>query len=218
MAGRPPSSIIDIYFADIQTLYCNDGLGFRAIKCKLQERYGVHISHQTIMRRIEDWALEKGQQPPVYHVFRDPQVVAFVKQEWRDNCSHQEILCNISIAMPHIEISDRQLRMLRDENGIRYRRYGDIPLEEEEMAKEAIQEVLKGHGGAYGRHLVQVALRQEGVLVSQYNLRGWQRELDPQGMLYPARAVLAIYFPCPLLIIHMFACISSTQPDYSFIC
>ena len=90
MAGRPPSSIIDIYFTDIRTLYCNDGLGFRAIKGKLQERYGVHISHQTIMRRIEDWALEKGQQPPVYHVFRDPQVVAFVKQEWRDNCSHQQ--------------------------------------------------------------------------------------------------------------------------------
>jgi hypothetical protein len=191
MAGRP-SGITNTYFEDIRSMYCDKGLATRAISAKLQDRYGITIGYVTINRRIQEWGLKKGQQPVVYHVFRDPQVVAFVKQEWRENCSHQEILRNISIAMPHIEISDRQLRMLREENGIRYRRHGDIPLEEEEMAKEAIQEVLKGHGGAYGRHLVQVALRRDGVLVSQYNLRSWQRELDPQGMLYPARAIARV--------------------------
>jgi hypothetical protein len=67
-------------------------------------------------------------------------------------------------------------------NNIRYRRYGDISIEEEESAKAAIEEVLIEHGGAYGRTLAQAALRQEGILVSQYNLRGWQRELDPAGV------------------------------------
>ena len=84
--------------------------------------------------------------------------------------------------MPNIEITDRQLRRLRQLNNIRYRRRGDIPIKEEEAAKAAIQEVLTEHGGAYGRDLVQVALRQDGILVSQYNLRSWQRQLDLAGM------------------------------------
>jgi hypothetical protein len=41
MAGRPPSSMIDLYFTDIQTMYCNDGLGFRAIKTNYEENRGL---------------------------------------------------------------------------------------------------------------------------------------------------------------------------------
>jgi len=183
MAGRPFHTT-DTYLEDIRTMYSNEGFSTRAISAKIQEKYGVCISYSTINRRVQEWGLIR-QQPNASDIIRDPQVVAFVQQEWRENCSHHEILRNISIAMPYIQITDRQLRTLREENRIKYRRRGDILLEEEEVAKEAIQEVLKEHGGAYGRDLVQVALRRDGILVSQYNLRSWQRELDPQGMLYP---------------------------------
>jgi hypothetical protein len=190
MTGRPLRTI-DTYFEDIQTMYCDKGLSSRTISANLRDIYGVSISYGTIIRRIEEWGLEKGTTNNQYDVVRDPAVVAFVKQEWRDNASHQEILHSISIAMPHVQITDRQLRTLREENKIIYRRRGDIQPDEEEAAKAAIDEVLTEHGGAYGRGLVQVALRRDGILVSQYNLRSWQRELDPGGMcsiLCPARA------------------------------
>jgi hypothetical protein len=178
MAGRPLAEIDD-YFHDISTMYSDQGLSLRTISDRLRQIYSINISHQTLARRIQGWGFEKRQNR---NIVRDPQLVAFVQQEWRENCSHQEIFRNISIALPHIQITHRQLKTLRQLNNIRYRRNGDISVEEEEAAKAAIQEVLTEHGGAYGRTLAQVALRQEGILVSQYNLRGWQRELDPAGM------------------------------------
>lgn len=193
MAGRPPSNILDAYFADIQTLYSEEALSPRAIQARLQERYGLSISYQTIARKIQQWGLEKGQ--ILSDVTRNPEVITFVKQEWLDNCSHQEILTNISRAMPHIEITDRQLRTLREREKIIYRRRGDIPPEEQEEAKAAIEAVLIAHGGAYGRELVQVALRRDGVLVSQLQVRNLQKELDPQGVcyiLYPASTIVEL--------------------------
>jgi hypothetical protein len=86
--------------------------------------------------------------------------------------------------MPYIEITNRQLQTLREREKIMYRRRGDIPPEEQEEAKSAIDAVLTAHGGAYGRRLVQVALRQEGVLVSIRQVQILQRELDPQGIYF----------------------------------
>ena len=182
MAGRPPSNTINAYFAEIDTLYSEQGLSNRDIASTLQLRYGVSISYRTIARKVQEWGLKKGQIQS--SVVSDPEVIAFVKQEWRENCSHQEILANISRAMPYIEITDRQLRTLREREKIMYRRRGDIPPEEQEEAKSAIDAVLTAHRGAYGRRLVQVALRQEGVLVSIRQVQILQRELDPQGIYF----------------------------------
>ena len=86
MNGRPLTPV-DEYFYDISTMYSSQGLSLRAISDRLRQLYSINISHQTIARRIEEWGLEKGQST-AYDIGRDPQVVAFVQQEWRENCNH----------------------------------------------------------------------------------------------------------------------------------
>src|ERR1700742_2679207 len=101
MAGRPLAKI-DVYFHDISTMYSDQGLSLRTISDRLRQIYSINISHQTLARRIQGWGFEKRQN---INIVRDPQLVAFVQQEWRENCNHQEILRNISIALPHIQIT-----------------------------------------------------------------------------------------------------------------
>ena len=181
MAGRPPAQL-DTYFDQINTMYSEQGLSVRHIASTLNDIYSINISHTTVSRKVRQWGLVKGQIP--CDVIRNQEVIAFVKQEWKENCTHQEILSNISRAMPHIQITDRQLRELRENEKIMYRRRGDIPPEEQDEAREAIEAVLIVHGGAYGSRLVQVALRQEDVLVSISQVQRVQTELDPEGICY----------------------------------
>jgi hypothetical protein len=100
MAGRPITTIDD-YFDDINTMYSSQGLSPRVISERLRQIYGITINYSTLARRIQEWGLEKGQVAAPYDLVRDQEVAAFVRQEWRQNCSHEEILRNLSIAMPH---------------------------------------------------------------------------------------------------------------------
>jgi hypothetical protein len=133
-----------------------------------------------LKRQIDQWDLSK------YNIMKDDNLINFVGEEWLNNSTHKEILLAIertpALNLPHTLIS-RQLKTLRLENGLIYARRDNFSEAEVEQKKQAIITAMKDGGGArLGRGQLMVALRGQGMLISQYTLREMMKEVDPSGV------------------------------------
>jgi hypothetical protein len=133
-----------------------------------------------LKRQIDQWDLSK------YNIMKDDNLINFIREEWLNNSIHKEILLAIewtlAFNLPHTLIS-RQLKTLRLENRLIYTQWDSFSKEEVEQKKQAIITAMKDGGRAQlRRSQLMVALRRQGMLISQYTLCEMMKEVDPSGV------------------------------------
>ena len=133
-----------------------------------------------LKRQIDQWDLSK------YNITKDDNLINFVGEEWLNNSTHKDILLAIE-RTPALNLlytlTSRQLKTLRLENGLIYARWDNFSKEEVEQKKQAIITAMKdGSRARLEKGQLIVALRRQGMLISQYTLCEMMKEVDPNGV------------------------------------
>jgi hypothetical protein len=135
----------------------------------------------SLKRQIDRW----GDLHLKYTITKDETLIDFVQEEWLNNSTHKEILYAIertpALNLPYI-LTSRQLKTLRIENGLVYAQRDGFSEQEVEEKQQAIIRVMSNGRARLGRRQLIVALRRQGVLISQYTLSEMMREIDPTGV------------------------------------